>query len=447
MKTRIILAVVVSVGISFSASAQNYTTIGAGNWTAPGKWNNTSGWGTSTPPINGTHGSGVITMGHDMSINTNYSLGSATLNINAGKTLTISGDMLQGGGSTVNVFGNLVITGNLTLNGYLTIRPGGSVTVIGNVYVNSSNYLTIGTNVASPPYADLAVKGDLRQQGSGDVTVNRNGRVAIFGSVTDGGGGGTYLTLAQGAQMYVDDNISYTGGGNSINNNNSGNPYGLYVGGTTSNPGGGSTTTSNLADENVMQATNPGFASWVSIQAGVMPVTLLFFKVSEVNQYSVSLQWATASEKNFDLFVVESSIDGSEFTELGRVKGHGMTTVRQDYSFTVSDPAVGRSYYRLKSIDFDGYTEIFNVVSADFEAAKSARLFPNPVVGSQLNVEFNFQLSEDITISITSLTGLEVARLSVNGMENLLTLSLDPGTYLVRVSSHEVNTVTRIVFK
>jgi hypothetical protein len=356
--------------------------------------------------------------------------------------------MTVGGGSTVNVYGNLVITGNLTLNSVFNIYPGGVLTVYGNVYVNSSNYLTVGTNAGGPPYADLIVKNDIRQQGSGDVTVNRNGRVAVFGSVTDGGSGGTFLTINQGGQMFVDDNITYTGGGNSINNNNAASPYGLYVGGTTSNPGGGSTTTSNKANEATMNATNPSFAAWVATQENtVMPVTLLFFKVGNVNDNGVFLEWATASEKNFDHFIIESSVDGTEFNELAIVKGHGTTDTRHDYSYIVTNVAIGRSYYRLKSVDFDGYTETFNVVSAVFETAKSARLFPNPVIDSQLNVEFNFQPSEDVTISITNLTGMEVVHQSVNGMENLLTLSLDPGTYLVRVSSTEINTVTRVVVK
>lgn len=383
-----------------------------------------------------------------MNINTNYAIGSSTLNIAASKTLSVSGNMSLGGGSDVNVSGNLTITGNLTLNSTLNILPGGRVTVYGNVIVNSSNYLNIGTNVAGPPYADLVIKNNLQQQGSGDVTVRRNGRVAVFGSVTDGGGGGTYLSLAQGAQMYVDDNITYTGGGNSITNSNSTNPYGLYVGGTVSNTGGGSSTTSNKADENVMAATNPSFASWVaSMQSIVMPVSLIFFKVGAITGNGIVLEWATASELNFDYFVVESSIDGINFTEIARVNGNGTSSDRHSYSYTVENPAVGKSYYRLKSVDFDAFIQVFNVVAATYESTRAASIFPNPVVDSSLNVDFNFNPSEEVTLSFTSLTGMEVARLTLNGMQNLLTLSLEPGTYLVRLSSPEINAVSRIVVK
>jgi hypothetical protein len=447
MKQSIAVVVMVTM-LSVQAIAQSYTSTGNGNWTAPGKWNNTDGWGTSTPPVNGGHGSGTVTMNHNLQINTSYTIGSASLNINAGKTLTVDGNMTLGGGSAVNVSGNLTIIGDLTLNSRLNILPGGVVIVYGSATVNSDLYLVIGTSAGGPPYADLVVKNDIKQQGSGDITVSKNGRVAVFGKVSDNGGGGTFLTLNQGAQMYVDVKVEYTGGGNSINNNNAVNPFGLYVNGTTTNTGGGSSTTSNKANKATMQTTNAPFAAWIASQEStLMPVTLMFFKIAGINEHSISLEWATASEHNFDYFVVESSTDGVVFTETGRVQGNGTTGVRHDYTYDVINPVVGRSYFRLKSVDFDGYTEMFSVVSVVYESSKSVRLYPNPVVDSSLNVEFNFDPSEDVVVTITSLTGMEVAHHSLNGMENLLRLSLDPGTYLVKIASHEINTVTRIVVR
>lgn len=433
--------------LSFQVSAQNYASQGNGNWTTVANWSNTSGWGTSTPPTDGSQGSGTITMNHNMSITGNYNSGSSTLNISAGKTLTINGNMTVGGGSTINISGNLVVTGNITLNGDFNILPGGSVTVNGSMFVVNSNYLTVGTNVAGPPYADLIIKTNLVQQSSGDVTVNRNGRVAVFGNVTDSNGGGTFLKVNNGGQMYVNGNVSYSGGGSDIINNNTVSPYGLYVNGTTSNTGGGATTTSNKGNKTTMQTTNPTFYSWVAaIPGSPLPVTLVFFNVNGVSESGVDLIWATASEKNFDYFLVESSQNGVDFSVVGRVNGHGNSEVRHDYAFTVANPVIGKTYFRLKSVDFDGYTETFNVVAASYEAAKSVAIFPNPIVDSHLNVNFNFD-AQNVVVSFTDMTGMEVARYSVNGIENLLTLSLEPGTYVVKVSSTEVNTVMRVVVR
>jgi hypothetical protein len=441
MKTNIIIVVVLTA-ISVVASAQNYTSTGDGSWTVSAKWSNTSGWGTSTPPVDGSHGSGTITMNNTMTISTNYNTGSATLNVNANKSLTVNGNMTLGGGSTVNVSGTLTINGDLTLNSTLNILPGGKVVVYGNATVNSSNYLIVGTNVAGPPYADLVIKNDLRQYGSGDVTVKKNGRIAVFGNVKDDGGGGTFLSLTNGAQVYVDGNINYSGGGNSINNGNSTSPYGLYVNGTTTNSGGGSSTTSNNANKATMQSTNAPFSSWVATQQTLMPVTLLFFKSN-----GSILEWATASEKNFDYFVVEFSKNGSDFSDLGKVRGHGNTEERHDYSFEVANPVSGKSYFRLKSVDFDGHPETFNVISVVFESTRSVKLFPNPVVAGNINVDFNFEPSEEVSVSFTNLSGMEVGSYKIGGIENLVALSLDAGTYIVRVTSSEINFVTRVVVR
>ena len=260
------------ITIAVGSFAQNYTSTTNGAWTTASNWNNTSGWGTSTPPIDGSQGSGTITMNNNMTISSAYNTGSATLNISASKTLTVNANMTVGGGSTVSVSGNLVIHGDLTLNSNLNILPGGTVTVYGNVIVYSSNYLVVGTNAVGPPYADLIIQNDLRQISSGDVTLNKNARVAVLGNVSDNGDGGTKLTLNQGAQMYVNGNINYSGGGDNIVNNNSTNPYGLYVNGSTNNSGGGSSTTANDANKATMVVTNPLFATWVSTQQALMPV-------------------------------------------------------------------------------------------------------------------------------------------------------------------------------
>jgi hypothetical protein len=441
MKTNIIIAVLL-VMVS-AASAQNYTSVADGSWTNAADWNNTSGWGTSTPPIDGSQGSGTITMKNNMTISSAYNIGSATMNISAGKTLTVNGNMTLGGGSSVNVSGTLTINGDLTLNSTLTILPGGVVNVNGNVIVNNSNNLIVGTSTNPPPYADLIIKSDLKQNNSGDVTLNKNARVAVFGNVVDDGSGGTKLTLNSGAEMYVDGKVKFTGGGDDITNNNTLNPYGLYVNGTTSNSGGGSSTTSNEGNRTTMQTTNPTFYSWVNSQQNLMPVTLIYFDVDKVSEEGISLKWATASEENFDHFIVESSINGKDFTEIANVN----SDPSHNYNYLVVNPVVGKSYYRLKTVDLDGTTETFKVVSATFESTKSVAVFPNPVVDSKLNINFNFDPAEDVTVSITNLNGMEVTRLQVNGTENMLMLSLDAGIYILKITSFEVSKAMRIVIK
>lgn len=431
---------------SITLKGQNYSSISAGVWTNPVNWNNTSGWGTNTPPLSGQ--SGLITLQHDMSIASGYTLASATLNIISGSTLSIIGDMNTGGGGTINVYGTLYIVGNLTLNKILNVHPGGSVIVEGSVIVNSSEYLRIGTNVAPPPHANMVIGENLTQQGSGDVTINQNGRLGIFGNVTDSGGGGTFLRVNNGGQVYVHGNINYSGGSSTIQNNNTTSPYGLYVNGTAVSSGGGGTVTTNLGDQATLQATNPDFFEWVAEQTGSpLPVTLLFFKVESISQTEVNLVWATASESNFDYFTLERSKDGLSFTELEKIKGNGNTSDRKDYFFRDTNPLKGMSYYRLKSVDFDGQTETFQMISVVFNGGKRVSVHPNPVINGSLKVEFNFLPEKEATVSIYDLNGVVVERKTEMSVFNNWDIDLVAGIYLVKISSEGLEKTSKLVVR
>jgi hypothetical protein len=112
-------------------------------------------------------------------------------------------------------------------------------------------------------------------------------------------------------------------------------------------------------------------------ETGVLPIELLFFTANTFKE-SVKLNWATASELNFDFFSIEKSIDGLNFKEISKVKGYGTTTDRQDYSLVDEKPYLGKNYYRLKSVDFDGYSEYFDVVMVYFDRMKGFSVYPNP---------------------------------------------------------------------
>lgn len=418
-----------AVQVSYS---QNYTSIASGAWTTAANWNNTSGWGGATPSI--PYNSGTLNINHNMNIGGSASFG-GTVNINAAGTLTLNANLTVNGGGTINVYGTLIVAGNITLNGNLRVQPGGKVVVEGSVTVVSSTYLTIGTAVAPPPYADMVIYQDLAQQGSGDVTINRNGRLAVFGNVTDSGGGGTFIQVNNGGQAYVHGDITYSGGGSSIQNNNTTNPYGLYVNGTATSSGGGGTVTTNMGDQQTMQDTNPDFFSWVSSHPNSpMPVTLLYFKVNEIEESKVVLVWATSKEQDFDYFEVEHSTNGHTFVSIGTQTGAGYNTESvQNYTFTDSNPVIGSNYYRLKAVDLDGSVEYFNIVFANVKADKQLAIYPNPSDGKRITTQLNFEPLHQAKIQVSDLTGIVVAETAVTGIEVDVEFStqLKPGVYLV----------------
>ena len=83
-----------------------------------------------------------------------------------------------------------------------------------------------------------------------------------------------------------------------------------------------------------------------------LPVELVAFTAA-TDQASVRLAWTTASETNNVGFVVEQQLP-TDWAEVGFVPGHGTTTERHDYTFTVANAAPGRQTFRLRQHDTDG---------------------------------------------------------------------------------------------
>lgn len=377
-------------------------------------------------------------------INGNYNV-TGTVNVAAGQTLTVNGNLEVGGGATLNVYGTLIVTGNAILNSNLRIHPGGSVQIYNSLTVRSTTYLTVGTTAAAPPYADLVVRGNLNSQWSGDVTVNRNGRVAVFGNLVDDNGGGVILKIENGGQAYIHGNLQLTGGGSRVESNPT-TPLGLYVGGTaTVGNNNGSYLTPSRGDENTMQTTNPPFYNWVSgLPMSPLPVTLLYFTASALGD-NVLLKWATASESNSKAFFIERSADGLNFTDIAETSAAGNSPVRVDYKWTDNTPLVGRSYYRLKQVDFDGTVEYFNVQTVDLNGPKKLSVYPNPLQGNVLSLELNFSSDEKSSVKITDPSGRVVENFQLTGPKRELPFAHEPGLYIITVQNSHSRYVTKLI--
>ncbi len=89
----------------------------------------------------------------------------------------------------------------------------------------------------------------------------------------------------------------------------------------------------------------------------VLPIELLNFE----GECSM-LKWSTATENNNDYFIVESSLNGGDWTEVDRVDGAGTTLTPQTYTLNLN-PTNRLKYYRLTQVDFDGQSEVFKIIS------------------------------------------------------------------------------------
>ena len=94
----------------------------------------------------------------------------------------------------------------------------------------------------------------------------------------------------------------------------------------------------------------------------LLPVELLSFDVTPINNQYAQLEWVTASEINNDGFEVLRSVDGETFRYIGWVSGNGNQTTIHKYTY--EDYSIDKDityYYRLKQIDYDGQYEYFDI--------------------------------------------------------------------------------------
>jgi photosystem II stability/assembly factor-like uncharacterized protein len=141
-----------------------------------------------------------------------------------------------------------------------------------------------------------------------------------------------------------------------------------------------------------------------------VPVELASFTGTS-NGKEVILNWSTATELNNQGFEIERSEDNVSFNKIGFVPGFGTTTEPKSYSYSDQPVSIGKYYYRLKQIDYDGSYEYSGVVEVEWHAFKSYLLeqnYPNPF-NPTTTIGFGIQNKSNVKITILNAIGEEVA--------------------------------------
>lgn len=154
------------------------------------------------------------------------------------------------------------------------------------------------------------------------------------------------------------------------------------------------------------------------------------------------LNWRTATELNTKNFVIERSINGRDFEDIGTVNAAGNSRSNKDYSFTDTKPYIGENLYRLRMIDIDGSFKHSNMVSIRVNEETALKptgidkIYPNPTNG-KIAVNF-FVADEQATFEykIFSNVGqiMSSDQIKLNKGENTITLDATDyakGTYFI----------------
>lgn len=183
---------------------------------------------------------------------------------------------------------------------------------------------------------------------------------------------------------------------------------------------------------------------------GPVPVTLLDFEGQRFDR-EVLLNWSTASETNNSHFDIERSVDGEQFTKIGRVNGHGNSTSILEYLFMDQDNLILQNNtlcYRLRQVDFDGAYEIGPIVCLDKDQIRiDLSVGPNPV-SKVLNVAINPWLVDLYTIEMMDMNGKIMYQRNQLEAENSLDVSdLPSGIYFVNIKKGDASVYVEKLIK
>jgi hypothetical protein len=101
----------------------------------------------------------------------------------------------------------------------------------------------------------------------------------------------------------------------------------------------------------------------LAINAAPLSVKMKSFDGWKGIDYNL-LTWVTSAETNNRYFELERSIDGNNYSAIGRVEGALNSSVEKRYSFKDNEPLY-TGYYRLKQVDASGnitYSRVVRII-------------------------------------------------------------------------------------
>lgn len=184
-----------------------------------------------------------------------------------------------------------------------------------------------------------------------------------------------------------------------------------------------------------------------TVQSPPLPVELVSFQGRSVAN-SVQLNWATASERFADRFVVQRSQNAAEFVEVGTLPAAGNTDGQRTYTLTDEQPTNGANYYRLKQIDQDGSVNYSKIIAVTVRADQpSIQVYPNPSDGRQFQLQVRNLIAP--TASIQTLTGQTIQGRWMKLTDTEATwqpdTALAPGLYLLSVRDGAIRQAVKVL--
>lgn len=182
-----------------------------------------------------------------------------------------------------------------------------------------------------------------------------------------------------------------------------------------------------------------------------LPLTLLNFNVVNEGRSAV-LKWYTTDEKNTDHFTIQRSVDGIQFSAIGKVQAKSLAGVENTYTYSdeLSGLNAGIVYYRLQMVDRDGKYSYSNVEHVNNEGnGTQIRLYPNPAHSYVIVGNYGRTDLSNAAIVVADVSGrILISQKFTNSPEQRVNVSsLAKGVYLVRIVNNGTTQTKKLIIE
>jgi len=197
-----------------------------------------------------------------------------------------------------------------------------------------------------------------------------------------------------------------------------------------------------------------GMDNTYTFTGGTLPVEMLDFNVLAEND-DVKVYWRTVVEINSKQFIIERSVDGVKFDDIGTVAAAGYSNGLISYSFTdvnAMQYTGSTLFYRLKQVDNDSRFTVSPVRKIKMGgSANNLKLQVNPV-STQADLIYTAAENGKLTIQLITGAGqlITTRQVTVTTGINYITLNtsaIASGIYIVQAVSAKDRQTVRMMKK
>lgn len=182
-------------------------------------------------------------------------------------------------------------------------------------------------------------------------------------------------------------------------------------------------------------ATTAGAGFFVTYVAD-QPLPLNLISFTGINDASTSLlRWEAVSDGTpGEYFTVEHSVDGRNYTAVGKVNANTEKLTPEQYQFRHLNPANGKNFYRLRLNEVQGDVKTSNVVLVNFTGKNSTAINMYPMPANDV-LHVSGVSAEGLALFNMAGQKMSVSS-SFNGNQAILhTRELPNGVYMLQVST------------